>query len=161
MSKNVKLSFYSDVNAGTISWPGTVTFWSLIITMIASSLYAKLIACWLWFHIHHIEMRVVSILSSNFLQQCKYTSFPKYWEINFAVIYSVYYTTHLTFTVCISWVWLPCCPLMTYLQVQLSETRRELQELKASLRVAQKEKEQLLGEKQARHTVRLSFSKKE
>lgn len=50
---------------------------------------------------------------------------------------------------------------MTYLQVQLSETRRELQELKASLRVAQKEKEQLLGEKQARHTVRLSFSKKE
>lgn len=33
-------------------------------------------------------------------------------------------------------------------RVQLSETRRELQELKASLRVAQKEKEQLLAEKQ-------------
>lgn len=33
-------------------------------------------------------------------------------------------------------------------QVQLCETRRELQELKASLRVAQKEKEQLLMEKQ-------------
>ncbi|XP_034446691.1 calcium-binding and coiled-coil domain-containing protein 1 isoform X2 [Hippoglossus hippoglossus] len=33
-------------------------------------------------------------------------------------------------------------------RVQLSETRRELQELKASLRVAQKEKEQLIGEKQ-------------
>ncbi|XP_046896652.1 calcium-binding and coiled-coil domain-containing protein 1 isoform X1 [Hypomesus transpacificus] len=33
-------------------------------------------------------------------------------------------------------------------RVQLSETRRELQELKASLRVAQKEKEQLLMEKQ-------------
>ncbi|KAG7519078.1 hypothetical protein JOB18_000827 [Solea senegalensis] len=32
-------------------------------------------------------------------------------------------------------------------RVQLSETRRELQELKASLRVAQKEKEQLLAEK--------------
>lgn len=33
-------------------------------------------------------------------------------------------------------------------RVQLSETRRELQELKASLRVAHKEKEQLLAEKQ-------------
>ncbi|XP_068454405.1 calcium-binding and coiled-coil domain-containing protein 1 [Clinocottus analis] len=33
-------------------------------------------------------------------------------------------------------------------RVQLSETRRELQELKASLRVAQKEKEQQLAEKQ-------------
>lgn len=33
-------------------------------------------------------------------------------------------------------------------RVQLSETRRELQELKASLRVAQKEKEQLLAERQ-------------
>ncbi|XP_042347659.1 calcium-binding and coiled-coil domain-containing protein 1 isoform X2 [Plectropomus leopardus] len=33
-------------------------------------------------------------------------------------------------------------------RVQLSETRRELQELKASLRVAQKEKEQLVAEKQ-------------
>ncbi|XP_028265992.1 calcium-binding and coiled-coil domain-containing protein 1 [Parambassis ranga] len=33
-------------------------------------------------------------------------------------------------------------------RIQLSETRRELQELKASLRVAQKEKEQLLAEKQ-------------
>ncbi|XP_030278523.1 calcium-binding and coiled-coil domain-containing protein 1 isoform X1 [Sparus aurata] len=33
-------------------------------------------------------------------------------------------------------------------RVQLCETRRELQELKASLRVAQKEKEQLLAEKQ-------------
>uniref|UniRef100_A0A3P8RZN6 Calcium binding and coiled-coil domain 1a n=1 Tax=Amphiprion percula TaxID=161767 RepID=A0A3P8RZN6_AMPPE len=33
-------------------------------------------------------------------------------------------------------------------RVQLSETRRELQELKASLRVAQKEKEQLQAEKQ-------------
>ncbi|KAM4738428.1 calcium-binding and coiled-coil domain-containing protein 1 [Anableps anableps] len=33
-------------------------------------------------------------------------------------------------------------------RVQLSETRRELQELKASLRVAQKEKEQLRAEKQ-------------
>ncbi|CAG6021450.1 unnamed protein product [Menidia menidia] len=33
-------------------------------------------------------------------------------------------------------------------RVQLSEARRELQELKASLRVAQKEKEQLLAEKQ-------------
>ncbi|XP_040008107.1 calcium-binding and coiled-coil domain-containing protein 1 [Xiphias gladius] len=33
-------------------------------------------------------------------------------------------------------------------RVQLSETRRELQELKASLRVAQKEKEHLLAEKQ-------------
>ncbi|XP_034733834.1 calcium-binding and coiled-coil domain-containing protein 1 [Etheostoma cragini] len=32
-------------------------------------------------------------------------------------------------------------------RVQLSETRRELQELKASLRVAQKEKEQILAEK--------------
>lgn len=39
------------------------------------------------------------------------------------------------------------------LQVQLSETRRELQELKASLRVAQKEKEQLLAEKQVRNTL--------
>lgn len=38
------------------------------------------------------------------------------------------------------------CPL----QVQLGETCRELQELKASLRVAQKEKEQLLLEQQAR-----------
>lgn len=37
-------------------------------------------------------------------------------------------------------------------QVQLSETRRELQELKASLRVAQKEKEQLLAEKQVRNS---------
>lgn len=37
---------------------------------------------------------------------------------------------------------------MSGLQVQLCETRRELQELKASLRVAQKEKEQLLAEKQ-------------
>lgn len=34
-------------------------------------------------------------------------------------------------------------------QVQLSEMRRELQELKASLRVAQKEKEQLQAEKKA------------
>ncbi|KAK3519230.1 hypothetical protein QTP70_022222 [Hemibagrus guttatus] len=34
-------------------------------------------------------------------------------------------------------------------RVQLSETRRELQELKASLRVAQKEKEQLQAEKKA------------
>ncbi|KAM6929868.1 calcium-binding and coiled-coil domain-containing protein 1 isoform 2-T2 [Lycodopsis pacificus] len=33
-------------------------------------------------------------------------------------------------------------------RVQLSETRRELQELKSSLKVAQKEKEQLLAEKQ-------------
>ena len=42
---------------------------------------------------------------------------------------------------------------MSGLQVQLCETRRELQELKASLRVAQKEKEQLLAEKQVRtHT---------
>lgn len=38
-------------------------------------------------------------------------------------------------------------------QVQLSETRRELQELKASLRVAQKEKEQLIAEKQVTSTV--------
>lgn len=38
------------------------------------------------------------------------------------------------------------------LQVQLCETRRELQELKASLRVTQKEKEQLLAEKQVRQT---------
>lgn len=48
---------------------------------------------------------------------------------------------------------LPCCPLICGLQVQLSETRRELQELKASLRVAQKEKEQLLAEKQVRNSV--------
>lgn len=38
------------------------------------------------------------------------------------------------------------------LQVQLSETRRELQELKASLRVAQKEKELLQAEKQVSHS---------
>lgn len=38
------------------------------------------------------------------------------------------------------------------LQVQLSESRRELQELKASLRVAQKEKELLIAEKQVRDT---------
>lgn len=45
------------------------------------------------------------------------------------------------------------------LQVQLSETRRELQELKASLRVAQKEKEQLQTEIQARsQTYLTSFS---
>ena len=44
-------------------------------------------------------------------------------------------------------------PLCRPLQVQLSETRRELQELKASLRVAQKEKEQLLMEKQARPEI--------
>lgn len=37
-------------------------------------------------------------------------------------------------------------------QVQLCETRRELQELKTSLRVTQKEKEQLLAEKQVRQT---------
>lgn len=37
-------------------------------------------------------------------------------------------------------------------QVQLCETRRELQELKTSVRVTQKEKEQLLAEKQVRHT---------
>ena len=47
-------------------------------------------------------------------------------------------------------------PLCRPLQVQLSETRRELQELKASLRVAQKEKEQLLMEKQARPVLLLS-----
>ena len=46
-----------------------------------------------------------------------------------------------------------CCLIICGLQVQLSETRRELQELKASLRVAQKEKEQLLLEKQVRNTV--------
>lgn len=38
------------------------------------------------------------------------------------------------------------CPL----QVQLGEARRELQELKAGLRVAHKEQKQLLLEKQAR-----------
>lgn len=38
------------------------------------------------------------------------------------------------------------------LQIQLSETRRELQELKASLRVAQKEKELLQAEKQVRNS---------
>lgn len=48
---------------------------------------------------------------------------------------------------------LDVCHVLVYLppwrlQVQLCETRRELQELKASLRVAQKEKEQLLMEKQ-------------
>lgn len=44
-------------------------------------------------------------------------------------------------------------------QVQLSETRRELQELKACLRVAQKEKEQLQTEIQARSQTHLaSFS---
>lgn len=37
---------------------------------------------------------------------------------------------------------------MSGLQVQLCETRRELQELKASLKLTQKEKEQLLAEKQ-------------
>ena len=37
------------------------------------------------------------------------------------------------------------------MQVQLSEARRELQELKASVRVAQKEKEQLLAEKKVRN----------
>lgn len=41
-----------------------------------------------------------------------------------------------------------CVPSPWRLQVQLCETRRELQELKASLRVAQKEKEQLVMEKQ-------------
>ncbi|KAM6977102.1 calcium-binding and coiled-coil domain-containing protein 1 [Aplochiton taeniatus] len=40
-------------------------------------------------------------------------------------------------------------------RVQWSETRRELQELKASLRVAQKEKEQLLIERQARRASEL------
>lgn len=45
---------------------------------------------------------------------------------------------------CVDLAPLVYCPL----QVQLSETRRELQELKASLRVAQKEKEHLLMEKQ-------------
>lgn len=48
---------------------------------------------------------------------------------------------------------IPCVPLISTLQVQLCETRRELQELKASLRVAQKEKEQLLAEKQVRGLV--------
>lgn len=43
-----------------------------------------------------------------------------------------------------------CCLLICGPQVQLSETRRELQELKASLRVAQKEKEQHHAEKQVR-----------
>lgn len=43
---------------------------------------------------------------------------------------------------------LTCVPPPWRPQVQLCETRRELQELKASLRVAQKEKEQLLMEKQ-------------
>lgn len=38
------------------------------------------------------------------------------------------------------------------LQVQLCETRRELQELKASVRVTQKEKQQLLAEKRVRLT---------
>lgn len=46
------------------------------------------------------------------------------------------------------WAFLVC----SVLQVQLCETRRELQELKASLRVTQKEKEQLLAEKQVRQT---------
>lgn len=41
-----------------------------------------------------------------------------------------------------------CVPPPWRPQVQLCETRRELQELKASLRVAQKEKEHLLMEKQ-------------
>ncbi|XP_034393056.1 calcium-binding and coiled-coil domain-containing protein 1 [Cyclopterus lumpus] len=40
-------------------------------------------------------------------------------------------------------------------RVQLSETRRELQELKSSLRVAQKEKEQLLAEKQELYIYQL------
>lgn len=47
-------------------------------------------------------------------------------------------------------------PAVSWNQVQLSETRRELQELKASLRVAQKEKEQLLAEKQVRDISDLS-----
>lgn len=52
---------------------------------------------------------------------------------------------------------LPCLYALVFgLQVQLSETRRELQELKASLRVAQKEKEQLLTEKQVGNTPCLS-----
>ncbi|TNN82509.1 Calcium-binding and coiled-coil domain-containing protein 1 [Liparis tanakae] len=38
-------------------------------------------------------------------------------------------------------------------RVQLSETRRELQELKSSLRVGQKEKEQFLAEKQVRNIL--------
>lgn len=42
------------------------------------------------------------------------------------------------------------------LQVQLSETRRELQELKACLRVAQKEKEQILTERKVRKTVEMT-----
>lgn len=45
--------------------------------------------------------------------------------------------------------WLCVCACALCMQVQLSETRRELQELKASLRVAQKEKEQLQAEKKA------------
>ncbi|CAG07391.1 unnamed protein product [Tetraodon nigroviridis] len=43
-------------------------------------------------------------------------------------------------------------------RVQLCETRRELQELKASLRVTQKEKEQLLAEKQVRRAACLHQS---
>ena len=44
------------------------------------------------------------------------------------------------------------------LQVQLGETRRELQELKASVRVAQKEKEQLLAERKVRGRSNAPFS---
>lgn len=47
---------------------------------------------------------------------------------------------------------LPLLSVCSLPQVQLCETRRELQELKTSLRVTQKEKEQLLAEKQVRQT---------
>lgn len=43
--------------------------------------------------------------------------------------------------------------MISGLQVQLSETRRELQELKGSLRVSHKEKEQLLAEKQVKTSI--------
>lgn len=43
--------------------------------------------------------------------------------------------------------------MISGLQVQLSETRRELQELKGSLRVSHKEKEQLLEEKQVKTSI--------
>ncbi len=76
------------------------------------------------------------------------------YSFNISEIYSVHYTAvMLKSRYLLDGSDTSCCPLISDLQVQLSETRRELQELKASLRVAQKEKEQLLAEKQVRNSV--------
>jgi len=81
-------------------------------------------------------------LNANKNQKLPEIAFRSVWHL---------FTPHLS----LKWLWyiLSFCFMLSGLQVQLSETRRELQELKASLRVAQKEKEQLLAEKQVKNSI--------